>query len=270
MYPYEKSFDHVVLLELDHASHIATVTLDCPDNLNRFSEQLIDELRQAFNTIRVDREIRAVILNGNGPVSFGPGDLAVLRSKFAVSLPEGRQVMTEIGELIRSIMFLPQPVIGVAQGECQGGGCNLLLSSDIVLASENAKFHELFVNYALSPDTGGLWALQRLVGPMRAKWLAMRGVPVTAAEAKEYGMVLDVYPHGEVMEAARALASEIAAKSPVGISHTKAISNHMEDYTIETYFQVEADYLCLGALSADFRETVAAGMQKRAPEYIGE
>lgn len=270
MYPYEKSYDHVVTLDVNHESHIATVTLDCAENLNRFSEQLIDELRQAFNQIRVDREIRVVILHGNGPVAFGPGDLSVLKSKFAVSLPDGRQVMTEIGELIRSIMFLPQPVIGVAEGDCLGGGCNLLLSSDMVIASEKARFHELFVNYALSPDTGGMWALQRLVGPMRAKWLAMRGEPVSAREAKEYGMVLDVVPDGDAMAAALALAGEIAAKSPVGIAHTKAISNHMEDYTVETYFQVEADYLCLGALSADFREVAVAAAQQRAPQFTGE
>lgn len=270
MYAYEKQFDHVVTLDVDRDAHIATITLDCAENLNRFSEQLIDELRHAVDAVRVDRDVRVVILHGDGPVSFGPGDLAVLRSKFAVSLPAGRQVMVEIGELIRALMFMPQPVIGVAEGDCLGGGCNLLLSTDMVVASEKARFHELFVNYALSPDTGGLWALQRLVGPMRAKAIAMLGEPVDAAHAKEYGMVLEVVPDGQAMKAARALAEAIAAKSPVGISHTKAIANRMEDYSIDTYFQVEADYLCLGALSADFRETNVAAAQGRPPAYRGE
>ena len=76
-------------------------------------------------------------------------------------------------------------------------------------------------------------------------------------------MVLDVVPDGSAMEAARDLAVRIAAKSPVGVAHTKAISNHMEDYTLQTYFQVEADYLCLGALSSDFRETNIAAAQHR-------
>lgn len=270
MYPYEKTYDHVVTVDLDHESHIATVTLDSPENLNRFSEQLIDELSAAIDQIRVDREIRVVILHGTGPVSFGPGDLSVLKSKFAVSLPAGRQVMTEIGELIRAMMFMPQPVIGVAEGQCLGGGCNLLLSTDLVIAQESAVFHELFVNYSMSPDTGGLWALQRLVGPMRAKQLAMLAEPISAAAAKEYGMVLDVVPDGSAMEAAHDLAVRIAAKSPVGVAHTKAISNHMEDYTLQTYFQVEADYLCLGALSSDFRETNIAAAQHREPEFTGE
>lgn len=270
MYAYQKQYDHVVTLDVDHDAHVATITLDCAENLNRFSEQLIDELHQAFDAVRVDREVRVVILHGDGPVSFGPGDLGVLKSKFAVSLPEGRQVMVEIGELIRKIMFLPQPVIGVAEGDCLGGGCNLLLSTDLVIASERARFHELFVNYALSPDTGGLWALQRLVGPMRAKAIAMLGEPVDAVHAQQYGMVLDVVPDGQAMTAARTLAASLAAKSPVGIAHTKAIANRMEDYSIETYFQVEADYLCLGALSADFRETNVAAAQGRSPVYHGE
>lgn len=270
MYPYDKTYDHVVTVEVDHTSHIATITLDCPENLNRFSEQLIDELSAAIDQLRVDREIRVVILHGVGPVSFGPGDLAVLKSKFAASLPEGRQVMTEIGEMIRAMMFMPQPVIGVAEGQCLGGGCNLVLSTDMVIAQESAVFHELFANYSMSPDTGGLWALQRLVGPMRAKQLAMVAEPIGAAAAKEYGMVLDVVPDGTAMDAARELATKIASKSPVGVAHTKAIANHMEDYTLQTYFQVEADYLCLGALSHDFRETNIAAAQKRAPEFTGE
>lgn len=270
MYPYEKTYDHVVTVDADHDTHIAVVSLDCPQNLNRFSEQLIDELSAAIDSLRVDRGIRVVILHGVGPVSFGPGDLSVLKSKFAVALPEGRQVMVEIGEMIRAMMLMPQPVIGVAEGQCLGGGCNLVLSTDLVIAQESAVFHELFVNYALSPDTGGLWALQRLVGPMRAKQLAMLGEPIGAAAAKEYGMVLDVVPDGTAMDAARELAGRIAAKSPVGIAHTKAISNRMEDYTMQTYFQVEADYLCLGALSADFREINVAAAQHRAPDFTGE
>ena len=77
-------------------------------------------------------------------------------------------------------------------------------------------------------------------------------------------------PDGTAMDAAHVLAVRIAAKSPVGVAHTKAISNHMEDYTLQTYFQVEADYLCLGALSADFRETNIAAAQQREPAFVGE
>ncbi len=270
MYPYEKAYDHVVTVESDAESHIAVVTLDCPENNNRLSEQTIDELRQAIDAIRVDRGIRVVILHGTGEICFGPGDLGTLKNRFAVSLPLGRQTMTEIGEMVRALMFMPQAVIGVAEGACDGGGCNLLLSTDMVIAEERSTFNELFVNYAMSPDTGGMWALQHLVGPARAKQIAMVGEPIAAEQAKEFGMVIDVVRDGDGMKTARALAAKIAAKSPMGIAHTKAISNHLADYTVESYFQVEADYLCLGALSHDFKETVAAVMQQRQPEFTGE
>ena len=267
MYPYEKKFDHVVTVEKD--GHVATITLDCPQNLNRFSEQLIEELGAALDDIHWDDDIRVAILRGAGPVSFGPGDLDIIKTKLAKDLKSARQVMFEISSLIKKLYTIPVPVIGLAEGACLGGGCNLVLSTDIVVASEKASFHELFVNYALSPDTGGLWALQRLVGPMKAKALCMLGEPVGAQAALEMGMVYEVAPADQAYARARALADTIAEKSPVGINHVKQISNRLQDYTMDTYFQIEGDYLALGALSADFRETNIAAAEKRPPVFRG-
>ncbi|GHS89542.1 crotonase [Actinomycetota bacterium] len=267
MYPYEKKYDHVVTTEKD--GHVATITMDCPENLNRFSEQVIDELGAALDDVHWDEEIRVAILRGTGPVSFGPGDLDIIKTKLAKNLTAGREVMFEISALLKKLYTIPVPVIGLAEGGCLGGGCNLVLSTDIVVASEQAYFHELFVDYALTPDTGGLWALQRLVGPMRAKAICMLGEPVGARAAAELGMVYQVAPADGAYAAARELADKIAAKSPVGINHVKQISNRLHDYTMDTYFQVEGDYLTLGALSADFRETNIAAAEKRPPIYRG-
>lgn len=267
MYAYEKKYDHVVTYETE--GHVATITLDCAENLNRLGEQLIDELGTALDSVHWDPEIRVAILRGNGPVSFGPGDLSIISTKLAKDLPTGRQVMYEIGNLVRKIYSIPEPIIGVADGQCLGGGANLLLSTDLVIASTRATFQELFSLYSMSPDTGGLWALQRLVGPMRAKQLAMTAETIDAAVAERYGMVLEVVEPEQTLSRAKEIAEQIAAKSPVGIGHTKLISNRLHDYTLDTYLQVETDYLCLGALSADFKETVAAGQQKRAPRFVG-
>ena len=267
MYPYDRKYDHVVTVEKD--GHVATVTLDCPENINRFSEQVIDELDAALDDAHWDRDIRAIILRGNGPVSFGPGDLDVIRTKMARNLTAAREVMFEIANLIKKMYTIPTPIIGLAEGGCLGGGCNLLLSSDIVIASEQAYFHELYVDYALTPDTGGLWALQRLVGPMRAKKICMLGEPVSAREAERLGMVCSVVEADAAYAEAVALANKIAAKSPVGVNHIKQISNRLHDYSMDTYFQIEGDYLALGALSADFRETNAAAAEGRLPVYEG-
>jgi len=267
MYPYEKAYDHVVSYTKD--GHVATITFDCPENLNRFSEQVIDEYGAALDRAHWDEEVRVVLLRGSGPVSFGPGDLSIIRTKLARDLTAARTVMYEIAALIKKMYTIPEPIIGVAEGGCLGGGCNLLLSSDIVIASETAYFHELFVDYALTPDTGGLWALQRLVGPMRAKAICMLGEPVGALEAAQLGMVYKVVPAATAYEQARELADKIAAKSPVGVNHIKQISNRLPDYTMDTYFQVEGDYLALGALSADFREVNVAAAEGRAPVFTG-
>ena len=267
MYPYNKKYDHVVTIEKD--GHIATITFDCPQNMNRFSEQVIDEFDSALDDAHWDPEIRVIILRGEGPVSFGPGDLDIIKTKLARNLTAAREVMFEIANLIKKMYTIPTPIIGLAEGACLGGGCNLLLSSDIVVASDKAYFHELFVDYALTPDTGGLWALQRLVGPMRAKAICMQGEPVPAEAAERLGMVYQVVPAACARDTARALAEKIAAKSPVGINHIKQISNRLPDYSMDTYFQIEGDYLALGALSADFQEANLATVQNRAPVYKG-
>lgn len=267
MYAYEKSFDHVVMYEKD--GHVATITFDCPENLNRFTEQVIDEFGGALDRAHWDEDVRVILLRGSGPVSFGPGDIEIIKTKLAKNLRAARVVMCEISNLLKKMYTIPIPIIGLAEGGCLGGGCNLILSSDIVIASEKAYFHELFVDYALTPDTGGLWALQRLVGPMRAKAICMLGEPVGALEAAELGMVYEVAPVETAYERARLLADKIAAKSPVGINHIKQISNRLHEYSMDTYFQIEGDYLALGALSLDFRETNLAAAEKREPVYKG-
>jgi len=267
MYPYEKKYDHVVKIEKD--GNIAVITFDCPENLNRLTEQLIDEFTLALDTVHFDKDVRVIVMRGTGPVSFGPGDIEIIKTKLAKNLAEGREVMYEIANMIKKMYTMRKPIIGVAEAGCIGGGCNLLLSSDIVIASEKAYFHQVFVDYALTPDTGGLWALQRLVGPMKAKAIAMLGEPVGAKDALEMGMVYKVAPVDKAFEEAMTLAKKIAAKSPVGVNHIKQISNRLHDYSMDTYFQIEGDYLTLGALSQDFKETNIAVAEKRAPQYKG-
>ncbi len=265
MYEYEKQYEQVVKYE--KKGTIANITLDCPENKNRINEQLIDELTQSLDKANWDDEIRVIILKGTGEWSFGPGDLSVINNKVAKNIKEGRKIMHVIGNMIKKMYTISKPIIGIADAGCIGGGCNLILSCDIVIASENAVFKEIFADYALSPDTGGLWALQRLVGPMKAKAIAMTAEAIDAKTALDMGMVYKVVSPEKTYEEAKTLAKKIASKSPVGINHIKQISNRMQDYTLESYFQIEADYLCISALSEDFKETNKAIAQERTPDY---
>lgn len=267
MYEYTKDYDHVVTTSTEGA--VATITLDSPENLNRITEQQIDELGTALEEISWNDDVRVVILTGTGPVSFGPGSLPIITEKLSRDLVTARRVMGEIAKMHRTLRTMPQPVIGVAEGRCMGGGMNLLLSTDVVIVDERATFQEVFVDYALSPDTGGMWALQRLVGPQHAKVLAMTGETIDAARAKEIGLVYEVASEGRAMDRARELAGVIASKSPLGVGHVKRLSNTMQDYTSETYFQAEADFLATGTLSHDFQEVLASATQKRSPQFKG-
>jgi enoyl-CoA hydratase/carnithine racemase len=125
------------------------------------------------------------------------------------------------------------------------------------------------VDYGLTPDTGGMYALQRLVGPMKAKAIAMLGDPIPAKQAKELGMVYEVAPSGTAMDAAMKLAGRITAKPPLAVNQIKQLSNKMQDYTLDTYLQAEADYMTFCTLGQDFKELTLAQMEKRAPDLKG-
>lgn len=267
MYPYEKQYDQV--LKVEKEGPIAIITFDCQEKSNCITEQQIDEFGAALDNVHWDKEVRVVILRGIGPISFGYGDMELIQRKLAGNLPEGRELMTEIANVIKKMYTISKPIIGLAEGRCIGGGCNLILSSDAVIASEKASFWQVFVNYALTPDTGGMWALQRLVGPMKAKMIAMCGEELDAQTAYEMGMVYKVAAADKAYDEAYALASKIAAKSPLGVNHIKQISNRLHEYSMDTYFQFEGDYITLGALSGDYKETLTAMAQQRAPKYKG-
>ncbi len=111
--------------------------------------------------------------------------------------------------------------------------------------------------------------MQRLVGPMKAKAIAMCGEELDARTALEMGMVYKVAPAEKAFDEAYALASKIASKSPIGVNHIKQISNRLHEYSMDTYFQLEGDYISIGALSEDYKETLTAMAQQRAPQYKG-
>jgi len=264
---YKTQFETVVRVEKNN--HIAVITLCNAEDWNRITEQSVDQLTAALEDIQFDKDIKVAVLHGEGPVSFGPGSLNIIKEKLAKNVLESREIMQEIGNMMRRLYSLRVPVIGVAEGKCMGGGANLAISTDILIADENAALIELFVDYGLTPDTGGMYALQRLVGPMKAKAIAMQGDPILAAQAKELGLVYEVAPAGTAMAVGMKLAEKIAAKPPLAVNQIKMMSNKMQDYTLDTYLQAEADYMTFCTLGQDFKELTAAQMQKRAPELKG-
>jgi 2-(1,2-epoxy-1,2-dihydrophenyl)acetyl-CoA isomerase len=168
-----------------------------------------------------------------------------------------------------SLHRLGKPTIAAVNGVAAGGGCNLAFGCDIVFAAESARFAEIFVNRGLALDYAGTWLLPRLVGLQRAKDLAFRGQLVDAHEAHAIGLVLEVVPDAELSARVAEYAELLASKPPIALGLIKTGLNRATSWDFETAleYEVEAQARCLG--TRDFREAMAAWLQKRDGKYIG-
>ena len=162
------------------------------------------------------------------------------------------------------------PVICAVNGVAAGAGANLALACDIVLASDTAKFVQSFANVGLVPDAGGTWNLTRLLGPARAKALAIAGEPVMASQAVEWGMIWKAYPAEILMKEARALADKLAAGPTFGFSHVKKAIHAATSNTLDEQLDLEASYQKACGASGDYAEGVSAFLNKRKPEFQGK
>jgi len=256
------------MLKVETGDRIATITLNSPKTLNAFTWQFPGELHRALTEISGSQNIHVVILKAEGKVfSAGAGMDAM---KFADTPYKVKTYMSDINRTIRRMYDMPQPIICAMDGPGAGGGANLALSCDFVIASEKAKFANVFVNLGIVPDTGGLWNLCRLTSPMRAKEIIMRGRTLSAEEAFAYGLVTKVVSSEELYKEVMALAEELSAKPLFTIRSIKRICNRMPELTHETYCELEEDLMCLMFFMKDHHEGVNAFLEKRRPEFKGE
>jgi len=262
------SFD-TLIFSLD--DHVATVTLNRPEVRNALNRQAYDELEAAFRRISGDPDIRCAIVTGTDPAFCSGEDVKAMmtgpqREASVKRLSSGAAGTTPAAA---AVLDCTKPVIAAVNGTAVGWGCELALYADIRLASENARFGEIFIKRGLITDVGGLSRLPSLVGPSRAAELLFTGDIVDAAEALRIGLVSRTVPHAELMPAARALAARIAANPPLALSAMKEglrkgfLGDHQQlgawvSATLGRLFQTE-----------DHREGVASFIEKRAPNFTG-
>ena len=268
MLPNPSDFIHT-LFQVD--SHVLTVTLNRPEIYNALNHRAYDELENAFRIAHADPDIRCVILTGAGK-GFCSGD--DVRAIMAGDEREGSvsrltQVKPVPTPAATAILDCLKPVVCAVNGPAVGWGMDLSLLCDIRIASENAKFGELFVKRGLIADLGGLARLPLAVGAQKASELLFTGDVIDAAEAERIGLVLKTVPHDELMGAARTIADKIAANPPLAVQHLKEGLNkttygeHREigawiSHTLGLLFQTE-----------DHKEGVASFLEKRNPEFKG-
>ena len=253
-------------IKVTREAPIATVQLDRPEVLNALSDELMDELVVSLEALDNDAEIRCIVLTGNEK-AFAAG--ADIKKSFvdATSVSMLEQDLTTRWERVRKIR---KPIIAAVSGYCLGGGCELAMTCDIIVASETARFGQPEVNLGIIPGAGGTQRLTRAVGKYRAMEIILTGRFVKADEAKAIGLVAQVYPAASWLDDAKALARTIAEKPPIAVRlATEAIDlafNSTLDAGLE--FERKAFYLLFS--TEDKQEGVDAFVNKRKAVFKGK
>ena len=245
---------------------IAVVQLDRPEVLNALNEELMDELVSSLERLDDDDAIRCIVLTGNEK-AFAAG--ADIKQSFVDATPASMlaQDLTSRWERVRKIRT---PIIAAVSGYCLGGGCELAMTCDIIVASETAQFGQPEVNLGIIPGAGGTQRLTRAIGKYRANEIILTGRRVQADEAKAIGLAAQVYPAASWLDDAKALARTIAEKPPIAVRlATEAIDlawNSTLDAGLE--FERKAFYLLFS--TEDKKEGVDAFVNKRKAVFKGK
>jgi 2-(1,2-epoxy-1,2-dihydrophenyl)acetyl-CoA isomerase len=247
---------------------VARITLNRPEKLNCFSVAMHGELREALARTRSEGA-RALLLTGAGRAFCAGQDLS--ERVFAPGAPPpdlGASIETHYRPLILAIRALPMPVVCAVNGVAAGAGASLALACDIVLAARSASFLQTFCKLGLVPDGGGTYFLPRLVGTARAMGLALLGERLGAEQAQDWGLIWKCLDDDKLLAEAAALAADFAQGPTRGFAALKEAMHGAGD-TLERQIEIERDLQRELGRGEDYREGVAAFMEKRPPRFTG-
>lgn len=255
-------------LTYEVASNIATITMNRPEALNAFNNELTFELQDAFKEAGKDKNVRAIILTGAGKGFCSGQDLKATRGDDFKGFSDS--IHKRYNPLIRTMRNMPKPIICKLNGVAAGAGASLALACDFIIASEKASLIQVFVNIGLVMDSGSSFFLPKLVGPQRAFEYATMASKITAEEALKVGMVNRVVAPEALDAAALEIATYYAGAPTKAIGLMKKMINKSLNADLEAMLEYEAYCQDIAGASHDYKEGVAAFLEKRKPEFKGE
>lgn len=259
---------------LDVTDGVATLTLNRPDRLNSFTKQMHEEVRAALASVKAGREtgaVRVLVLTGAGRGFCAGQDLsdrAVAPGEAPVDL--GESVEKNYKPLVLALRNLELPVVAAVNGVAAGAGASLALACDLVFAARSASFIQSFSKLGVVPDTGGSWILPRLVGPARALGMALLGDKLGAEQAEAWGLIWKCVDDDALMATVQGVAAALAKGPTFGYAQTKKAIWASSTNDLETQLNLERDLMSVCGRSNDYREGVAAFMEKRVPRFKGD
>ena len=252
-----------VLLERPEEA-IAVLRLNRPEVRNALNLAVRKLLAEHFRTLGSDEATRCIIVTGGEKVFAAGADIREMVDRTPMEI-----LARHTERLWEPIMSCPKPVIAAVNGYAFGGGCELAMHADIIIAGEGASFGQPEVRIGIMPGSGGTQRLTRAVGKFRAMRMLLTGEPVTAKEALAMGLVSEVVPDGEVFEAALRVAKTIAALPPLAVNQIKEAVLAGQDASLEAALALERKAFQLLFSTSDQKEGMRAFLEKRKPEFLG-
>ena len=245
---------------------LAIITLDRPEKLNALTVDMREALASHFETAARDPAVRAVLLTATGKAFCASGDVNKMGDFTPAS---GRELLRLAHRMVRNLANIEKPVVAGVRGAVAGIGWSMAMACDAVIASETAKFTQVFRHVGVVPDGGAIYFLTQHLGLLRAKELTMSGRRIDAGEAHALGLVNRVVPDDELDAAALAYARELANGPTFALGAAKKLFKQMYQPTLEAYLDAEAWAQGLTLMTEDHKEGVKAFFEKRKPEFRG-
>lgn len=256
--------EQFVLVTPEYRPHIAWVQLNRPKELNALNLELMGQLRDAFKELDANDSVRAIVVSGNERAFAAGADIKQMAGRTAIDMLHIDQFST--WDTIRKTK---KPIIAAVSGFALGGGCELAMLCDMIIASETAKFGQPEIKIGVMPGAGGTQRLTRAIGKARAMEMVLTGKMISAEEAMLFGLVNRVVPVELFLEEAFKLAAEIATMSPVAVKLAKESVNRAQETFLDEGLHFERKNFYLLFASEDQKEGMSAFIEKRSPNFTG-